>query len=1493
MSPAREDNMTASDGLHEPMDPRGYQLEMVAESMVKNIIVAVGPLYLVVKQNLTHGRWIPEAARHIYLGRALLRIKAELDRCGPEKLVWFLCPTVVLAQQQYEYFGQNLRCVQIRILTGNDGVDRWGEKQIWDNVLKDIKLVVSTYQVLLDALVHGFVGMRRLALLIHDECHNCTKESSANRIMQEFYHPNHRLVGAVPHILGLSASPIMNTKLGGLEKIEQNMHALSRTPKLHREELLRYVHLPEIKILKYPEFVHALEKPPLLRGLLRIYSDMDIRSDPYVVKLCAAGHGDDSEQLRKAFMSRKTYCQDQMKGLCNMAINVYEELGVWAVELYIYICLNNFQSRRVPSIINFEGLDEDERAYLLRVLAPLFECKVDDQRSPEDSELSPKVHLLLDYLHAEVGPGFAGLVFVQTRASVRLVAQLISTHTLTKDRLVVGTFVGTSNHAKKKSSIGEVHNVLDQGETLDDLRYGRKNLIIATSVLEEGIDVSATNTVICFEKPANLKSFIQRRGRARSAKSKYIIMLDEDCQKNILHTWRQLEDDMKQLYMDDMRRLEEIRQQEDEEGDKVFKVESTGAQMNLKDAVRHLEHWCNVLPKTQYADLRPVYSLESHADKKHVRARVLLPKSVDKSVRETVGGSWWKSEKFAKRDAAFEAYIALYHAGLVNDHLLPLLISDEAVLQEYADVEKRPGLVKVREMLSPWPEVAAAWQAGATPFQSTIKFSIGQSVVLMRMISPFALPSLSRLTLYPDIDSIVQVDFDPIAGVEYSGDIKVSDAITSLLLFSIYRSRMVSDRRGYPILFEPFIDVTELEKWLAEVTGTRPATTLVAKSPACMQNGLVRDLSMDGVSYIFSGVEYQPVEIDGVKADGNAEPDMGLAPVLAVSKLSKRSDFLHRMGESEGLKKTRMPQYLAPDTCTVDNLPYTNSQYAMYIPCIMHHLESALTTEHLCDNLLSPVHFNNHHLVTTAITASSAREAYNYQSLEFMGDSCLKLYATINFMAMHLNWHEGFLTLKKGYMVSNGRLALAAQQTGLEQYIITNAFTGSKWKPLYNEDLLQAQPIKMRELSTKILADVVEALLGAAFVDGGYPKVQTCLSIFLPEVSWQSLNNCREVLLKVAIPNEASLFPHHFSHLEVLLNYQFNTKSLLLEALTHPSHLGPDDTPSYERLEFLGDALLDIIITTRVFQHRSSLKPFRMHLLRTAMVNANFLAFVGMRHFISVARTSLPPQNPRASSSALECNMELSIWHFMRHGHSADLVKAQASCQARFVELEHAISEALTNGDSHPWRLLTTLAPVKFFSDIIESIIAAIYIDSAGSLAACETFLTVLGIIPYVDRALHSAIAMMHPKEELGIVAGNEKVKYEVVILEDGEEEQDGRPGYKCKVSVGEQEAAVVFGARTRIEAETRAAEEAVKFLKQHMGELATRAENQDLEQEKIRCEDHVSDEDDEGEENFFDAVDIADGMEVEDDGTCAGHIDEGIGEETGHDVRMDGCISL
>jgi superfamily II DNA/RNA helicase len=85
------------------------------------------------------------------------------------KMVWFLAPNVALCQQQYEVFKANLPGYGIQMLSGQDGVDHWAEPSIWDAVLYNIRIVMSTPQVLYDALAHGFVKMSQLALLIFDE----------------------------------------------------------------------------------------------------------------------------------------------------------------------------------------------------------------------------------------------------------------------------------------------------------------------------------------------------------------------------------------------------------------------------------------------------------------------------------------------------------------------------------------------------------------------------------------------------------------------------------------------------------------------------------------------------------------------------------------------------------------------------------------------------------------------------------------------------------------------------------------------------------------------------------------------------------------------------------------------------------------------------------------------------------------------------------------------------------------------------------------------------------------------------------------------------------------------------------------------------------------------------------------------------------------------------------------------------------------------------
>jgi ERCC4-related helicase len=155
---------------------------------------------------------------------------------------------------------------------------------------------------------------------------------------------------------------------------------------------------------------------------------------------------------------------------------------------------------------------------------------------------------LISFLTKEEHGKFSGLIFVRQRATVSVMSKLLSTHPKTRDRFRCAPYVGLSNSANRKQNISELLDPRDQSRTLDDFRQGQTNLIIASDVLEKGINITACHLVICFNKPPNLKSFIQRRGRARQEKSTFAIMLADDNVSASLNSWQELEEEMLRVY---------------------------------------------------------------------------------------------------------------------------------------------------------------------------------------------------------------------------------------------------------------------------------------------------------------------------------------------------------------------------------------------------------------------------------------------------------------------------------------------------------------------------------------------------------------------------------------------------------------------------------------------------------------------------------------------------------------------------------------------------------------------------------------------------------------------------------------------------------------------------------------------------------------------------------------------------------------------------------
>lgn len=61
--------------------------------------------------------------------------------------------------------------VEPKIITGSDNLDSWS-LSTWEGALVNVKIILTTPQVLLDALLHGFVRISSVALFVFDEGKN-------------------------------------------------------------------------------------------------------------------------------------------------------------------------------------------------------------------------------------------------------------------------------------------------------------------------------------------------------------------------------------------------------------------------------------------------------------------------------------------------------------------------------------------------------------------------------------------------------------------------------------------------------------------------------------------------------------------------------------------------------------------------------------------------------------------------------------------------------------------------------------------------------------------------------------------------------------------------------------------------------------------------------------------------------------------------------------------------------------------------------------------------------------------------------------------------------------------------------------------------------------------------------------------------------------------------------------------------------------------------
>lgn len=330
---------------------------------------------------------------------------------------------------------------------------------------------------------------------------------------------------------------------------------------------------------------------------------------------------------------------------------------------------------------------------------------------------------------ANQSPYWSGIVFVQQRTAVLALSSLLAHLPRTRSWLKTSPFMAQG------AALGGCAFMPDeQKDILDSFRAGKLNLLVSTSVAEEGIDVKSCQLVIRFDPAPTAQAFHQSRGRARAVGSQLIALVEHGNEEEhaAVHEMAAYQHKMRDAALQNVAELaqaeninldEEDEDQDDEmlENDDLdnnktaYKVLSTGAKVDLHSAGSVLQHYISQLPADEYMLLRPAWRLDyienQHrttgtgsvnavgdnlysasgalfggppaAGSYHIRATVRLPSS---SPLQTVTGQLSVTKKLAKASAALEACRQLHGLGVLNDHLLPAGMGSVANDDEDVDI---------------------------------------------------------------------------------------------------------------------------------------------------------------------------------------------------------------------------------------------------------------------------------------------------------------------------------------------------------------------------------------------------------------------------------------------------------------------------------------------------------------------------------------------------------------------------------------------------------------------------------------------------------------------------------------------------------------------------------------------------------------------------------------------------------------------------------------
>jgi len=975
----------------------------------------------------------------------------------------------------------------------------------------------------------------------------------------------------------------------------------------------------------------------------------------------------------------------------------------------------------------------------------------------------------------------SGRVAVKSVALVRNPVQIFNSLSMTQKR-----FKESEKMQLCKNWIHKESNVRD---VLNKLRRGDFNLMFATSVVEEGVDVQACSFVVVFDGLTSIKGYIQMKGRARKQDAKFFVFGDpHDDRRSKLDLCvaqkmeRRIQNIIEQrmgIYAPTIQvfSLYDENNQSPALSKEIAAVEAGAykvgnATVDIQSAKSLLNRYFLSIPLDPFVRCKKesllAYMPCFETD------RLILPIHLPSDIRNVILPTKYRNlpRREKQKVLSLMACVRLQCYGLLNERLLPLTRKD---MQSHILKVATQKLEKIETTSLNLDDFYTGGRRHLMVYplkQKNISLSNYHSKLngkghSLGLITTAPIKQIKPFPLYhAEFGEVINSIQEPTYISCSSEEFAILQQIFLLLLNERWcrrsRNTFYETRKQdqYNAVTRPYLvgvlsssddlDWDFMKMLLNESKRSKEERTRVTReissSEGLSEPRIWRTWYNEFIQYVVFGPSGKlcgaavPYEKEGVSTycdyyeqtyslDFSEDCPLFLAQrmwLLPSGLPTKCTNVLPTDLKDDCFSSVEIPQQaFFEDTLANAHI----ASLSVFLPQILFLFERQQKTEAFIEHCemhiptlgicFRKMDFDR---VALAITAKSCNPDENYDKWEWIGDAVLKLLQTDSllksprFKHFVRFLHEGDLSMLRSAMGTNERLKQICNHLCLEDFIMMTSLSRGKWIPSPLK-IIETTESKGKDTGVgrmKILADVIESILGVVYLEFGYHvtmKVGNELRVTLPWDENDVSVACGEhgEIENIGLLDIIEMCTGH--------KKAFNRPKLVDEAFTHPSAIDAT-VPSYQRLEWIGDAVLCLCAREWLYKNMGDVSLGDLVLMEGAIVSNETLGFVSMKYglqqYLNHRDLSLPKR------------IESYCWN------------VQEGC-------------GLWGGD-----------PPKPIADVVEAVLGAVHVDADFESGQAATLYMMSSVFSVFKQALTEKEGgidaflkiMKHPKKSLQEMTG-------------------------------------------------------------------------------------------------------------------------------------------